>query len=289
MYGYVLPLKSKIRQQDYILYRAFYCGMCKTTGALFGQWARYSVTYDTAFMAALVSDCLAYPEEISEQSCLGHPFSKSPMIQQNELLERLAAVNVILAGYKLLDDVTDGGKKARVALKIFRKAYNKARDMMPQADAIVKDGYERLRICEKSGEKIIDKAGDCFAGLMKKLFSLILGDKAGDDVLSLAYNIGKFVYIADALDDLDEDAASGNYNPFIAAFGEYENRACFIEKNRSEIEFIFASTVNKAIAAFNGMTFTQSYSLLENIIYYGLRDVSEKLLSAEKKLARPKI
>ena len=76
---------------------------------------------------------------------------------------------------------------------------------------------------------------------------------------------------------------------FVAAFGNCENRAAFVEKNRCDIEFMFASTINKAIAAFNDMTFTQSYSLLENIIYYGLRDVAEKLLSAEKKLPRPKI
>lgn len=289
MYGYVLPLKSKIRQQDYILYRAFYCGMCKTTGALFGQWARYAVTYDTAFMAVLASECLDYPEKIDKCACVGHPFSKTPMIMRNPLLEKLAAINVILAYYKLKDDVTDGKKKARAALKLFSKAYNKAKALAPGADEIVKDGYERLRRCEIANESVPDRVCDCFASLLKDLFCLILGDKAGDAVCSLVYNVGKFVYIADALDDITDDVRSGNYNPFVAAFGNCENRAAFVEKNRRDIEFMFASTINKAIAAFNDMTFTQSYSLLENIIYYGLRDVAEKLLSAERKLPRPKI
>ena len=289
MYGYVLPLKSKIRQQDYILFRAFYCGMCKTTGALFGQWARYTVNYDTAFMAALVSDFLDFPEEIDKRACIGHPFSRTPMVLRNELLEKLSCANVILAYYKVLDDVTDGSRKARVALKIMKKAYDKAKTMLPGADEIVRDGYDRLRRMEQNNEKMLDRVCDCFAALLKNLFALLLGDKANEPVLSLAYNIGKFVYIADALDDIDEDAADGNYNVFIAALGEYESRAAFVGKHRAQLEFIFASTVNKAIAAFNDMSFTQSYSLLENIIYYGLRDETEKLLSAEKKLPRPKI
>lgn len=289
MYGYVLPLKSKIRQQDYILFRAFYCGMCKTTGALFGQWARYAVNYDTAFMAALVSDCLDFPEEIDKRACIGHPFSRTPMVLRNELLEKLSCANVILAYYKVLDDVTDGSRKARVALKIMKKAYDKAKTMLPGADEIVRDGYDRLRRMEQNNEKMLDRVCDCFATLLKNLVALLLGDKANEPVLSLAYNIGKFVYIADALDDIDEDAADGNYNVFIAAMGEYESRAAFVGKHRAQLEFIFASTVNKAIAAFNDMSFTQSYSLLENIIYYGLRDETEKLLSAEKKLPRPKI
>lgn len=289
MYGYVLPLKSKIRQQDYILFRAFYCGMCKTTGALFGQWARYTVNYDTAFMAALVYLFGKIQAVTHKRACIGHPFSRTPMVLRNELLEKLSCANVILAYYKVLDDVTDGSRKARVALKIMKKAYDKAKTMLPGADEIVRDGYDRLRRMEQNNEKMLDRVCDCFAALLKNLFALLLGDKANEPVLSLAYNIGKFVYIADALDDIDEDAADGNYNVFIAALGEYESRAAFVGKHRAQLEFIFASTVNKAIAAFNDMSFTQSYSLLENIIYYGLRDETEKLLSAEKKLPRPKI
>ena len=135
----------------------------------------------------------------------------------------------------------------------------------------------------------MDVIADCFASLLKRLFALMLGDKATDAACSLAYNIGKFVYVADALDDIDEDFASGNYNPFLAAFGNYTDRVKFINDNRAELEFIFNSTVNRAIAAFNDMKFTQSYSLLENIIYYGLRDEVERLFASTKKLPRPKV
>lgn len=289
MYGYVLPQKKIIRQQDYILYRAFYCGTCKTTGKLFGQWARYAVGYDAAFMAALLSDQLDYPQKITEQNCLGHPLKKTPMVESNQFMEKIAAANAILARWKLYDDKTDGDKKARVALKIFDKAYNKAKEILPGADQIVGRGYEKLRAQEKAGQTSVDVVADCFASLLKNLFLLILGDKATDAACSLAYNIGKFVYIADALDDVDEDFDSGNYNPFLAAFGKYTDRVKFINDNRAELEFIFNSTVNRAIAAFNDMKFTQSYSLLENIIYYGLRDEVERLFASAKKLTRPKV
>ena len=107
--------------------------------------------------------------------------------------------------------------------------------------------------------------------------------------MSLVYNIGKFAYVADALDDVDEDFESGNYNPFLAAYGNYADRRQFIRDNRSELEFTFNSTVNRAIAAFNDMKFTQSRDLLENIIYYGLRAETELLFASDKKLPRPKI
>lgn len=289
MFGYVLPYKTNMRQQDYILYRAFYCGMCKTVGDVFGQLPRYSVTYDAALMCALVSDCLDYPEEIREMSCVGAPFKKKPMIVRNELMEKLAAVNIILCRHKLHDDFVDGGGKSRLALKLISKAYNKAKSMQPEADKIVADSYESLRKCELAGEKSVDKVSHCFASMMRDLFACLLGDKAGDAVLSLAYNIGKFVYIADALDDIDEDVKSGNYNPLLSAFGNYVSRRQFIDDNRDELDFMFASTVNRAISSFNRMIFTQSRSLIENIVYYGLRDKTEQLFASDKKLDRPRI
>lgn len=289
MYGYVLPHKKSIKQQDYLLYRAFYCSTCVATGKLFGQWARFAVGYDSAFLAALVSDTLDYPQKIIEKNCVGHPFKKTPMFENNDMFERVAAANALLARWKLYDDVTDGSKKARVTLKIFRKAYNKACEILPGADEIIGSGYEKLRECEKAGEKSVDRASDGFATLLKKLFALLTEEKASDEALSLVYNIGKFAYVADALDDVDEDFESGNYNPFLAAYGNYADRRQFIRDNRSELEFTFNSTVNRAIAAFNDMKFTQSRDLLENIIYYGLRAETELLFASDKKLPRPKI
>ena len=289
MFGYVTPDKSQIRQQDYVLYRAFYCGICKTIGDRFGQFARYTVSYDSAFLGALISDCLDYPQKIEEQSCIGNPFNKKPMIVTNPLMEKISAVTVILARYKLRDDVIDGDKSKRVAIKILSGAYNKAKEIAPECDKIVAYWYDELRKCEKSGETSVDKVSHCFAMMMKNLFADLLQDKADDNILSLAYNIGKFVYIADALDDVDEDFKSGNYNALLSAYPGYENRRQFIEDNKKDLEFLFAFTVNKAIASFNDRKYNQSYSLLENVIYYGLRKKTQELFYSQDKLPRPKI
>lgn len=289
MFGYVTPAKSKLRQQDYVLYRAFYCGTCKAIGEKFGQFARYTVSYDSAFLAALISDCLDYPQKIEEQSCIGDPFKKKPMIVNNALMEKLAAVNIILAYYKLRDDVIDGDKNKRVAIKILSKAYNKAKAVVPECDQTVSGWYEKLREQEKAGEESVDKVSHCFAMMMKDLFANLLEDKADEQILSLAYNVGKFVYLADALDDVDEDFKSGNYNPLLKAFPGYQNRKQFISDNKEDLEFLFAFTVNKAIASFNDRKYTQSYSLLENVVYYGLREKTEQLFASTEKLPRPKI
>lgn len=290
MYGYVTPVKDTLRKQDYVLFRAFYCGVCVETGKGYGNLARYTTSYDIAFLAALAHDAASQPVEFEVAGCVGNPFTKKAMVKHNPLLERIAAANILLAYYKVLDDVIDGGgAKKRVARRALKKPYLKAKAFLPEADEIMAKRYAELREKEKTGEKSIDKAADSFALLLKETVNAVMDGKASENLLGLCYNIGKFVYLIDALDDIADDAKSGNYNPFLAAYGDFTGRKEFFEKHADDLGFIINSTVNRAIECFNGMNFTQSYSLLRNIVYEGLRTKTAEVLGADKKIPAPKI
>ena len=117
----------------------------------------------------------------------------------------------------------------------------------------------------------------------------ILEENVDENLSKLLYNVGKFVYLADAIDDLDEDFKKKRYNPMLAAYGAYSDRKSFIRENKSELTFLLASTVNRAIECFNRITFTGASDLLKNIVHKGLRGKCEELLTSEKKLPPPKI
>ena len=290
MFGYVTPLKSELRQQDFVLYRAFYCGICAAIGKTYGSLPRFTTTYDITFLSLLVHDVANQEVTFSQRRCVGNPFSKKVMIDGNGLLDRLCAANVILSYYKLCDDVIDGeGVFKRVARAALRKSYKKAVLVLPEADVIIKKRYSELRELEKSGEKSIDRVSHCFASILKEVAAVLLDGKADDNMLSLCYNIGKFVYLIDALDDVGEDAKKGNYNPFLALYGGFTSRKQFYEDNAEDIGFILNSTVNRAIESFNLMNFTQSYTLLKNIVHQGLREKVNEVLKSEKKLVAPKL
>lgn len=290
MYGYVTPVKDTLRKQDYVLFRAFYCGVCVETGRGYGSLARYTTSYDIAFLAALAHDAADMPVEFEVAGCVGNPFTKKAMVKHNPLLERIAAANVLLAYYKVLDDVIDGGgAKKRIARRALKKPYIKAKALLPEADEIMAKRYAELREKEKVGETSVDKAADPFALLLKETVNSVMDGKASDNLLGLCYNIGKFVYLIDALDDVADDAKSGNYNPFIAAYGDFSGRKEFFEAHAADVGFIMNSTINRAIECFNGMNFTQSYSLLRNIVYDGLRNKAAEVLRSDKKIPAPKI
>lgn len=288
MYGYVTPVKSELGQADFCLYKAFYCGICKATGKIYGQWPRLCTNYDMVFLSVLLHDYTKQEVCFSNQGCICNP-KKKTIVCRNELFDKIVALNIILSYRKATDDVIDGGGiKKRVARKALYKHYKKAAALLPEADAVVREQYEKLLSCERAGETGIDKAADCFAVMMEKLGLLLT--RSDDKVLGkLLYNVGKFVYLADALDDVDEDFKKKRYNPLLAAFGGYKNRKQFIEDNKSDLSFLLASTVNRAIECFNGLTFTGASDLMRNIVHKGLRGKCEELLGSEKKLAPPKL
>ncbi len=298
MYGYVVPLKDKLSQADFGLYRAFYCGICKATGRRYGQLPRFTTSYDVTFLSVLITDYIYGEANFNNERCLLNPFRKKTVVVESELLSRIVALNVILAYAKADDDVIDDGFKKRFARKMLKKAYRKAVKDLPQADEIVKKGYADLREIEKRNERSIDVSSDCFATILMELCKLLCADKTSEHIERLFYNVGKFVYLADALDDVDEDCKKNRYNPLLAHFGLTEQtkkqrkqfvRKEFINNYRPQLEFIFATCINRAIECFNSIVFTGAYDLLKNVVYYGLRDKTMQLLNSEKKLPFPKI
>lgn len=93
----------------------------------------------------------------------------------------------------------------------------------------------------------------------------------------------------DALDDLKEDYKSKNYNPFLAKFGNFQNKEQFIADNKDDIDFIINITINKMIENFNLLPITEGRDLLTNIIYYGLRRKFSLIMSSKKSCVKKNI
>lgn len=290
MYGYVVPFKEKLAVNDFVLYRAFYCGLCKSTGRQFGQFPRFTTNYDMTFFSVFLHDCLTQEVVFNKEGCVCNPFKKKAIVAGNELLDKVAAVNIILSYYKAVDGVRDGeGAKMRIARRALKKPFKKAKDICPEIEEIVRRRYEQLFKMEKEGANGIDRVSDCFASLLRDVAAEVLGDKKDGFKLGVAYNVGKLVYLLDALDDVDEDFKKKRYNPLLAEFGGYKNRVQFIEDNRDELSFILNSACNRAISDFNNIAFTQSLNLMRNVLYFGLREKIKELLASKKKLPKPKI
>ena len=96
MFGYIRTDPAYLYGKDDILYRAFYCGLCKSIGKSCGQRARFALNYDLTFLSAFAHNVCGEDVQIERQRCVMHWFRKRPMAGVDALSVRVAHLTVIL-------------------------------------------------------------------------------------------------------------------------------------------------------------------------------------------------
>lgn len=281
MFGYVKPDLPYLYMKDDTLYKALYCGVCKSIGRCSGQCARFTLTYDIAFLSAVIHNLTKTDVTIKREHCIIHPITKRPIAKPDDISDALGALNVVLAYYKIGDDIADNGR-GRMLKAFFTPAFKRSIKRYPQFKDIVENNYNELSKLEKAGEKSIDKIAHPFSLMLAELSDLLLGEHKTEHTYSYFYNFGKWIYLIDALDDYDKDVKKGNYNPFFSAYGakSYQD----LKKDfGEEISFIMSATLNGIETAFSNLKFGFNADLIRNISLRGTVGTTKKVLSKEQK------
>lgn len=290
MYGYVTPDKPYLCFKDYALYRSFYCGTCLRVGKLYGQCPRMTTNYDATFLEVLLFSYLGEQPVYKDRACVLNPFKKKPTVVACDLLDRIAAFNLLLSYHNLEDDVIDGeGLKKMMPRRLLKRAYKRAKRSLPACEEIIVACYADLRETEKKGETSIDRACDPFGRMMRDGVAALVGDKTSENLEQFCYHLARYIYLMDALDDLEKDARKRSYNPFLAAFSDYTDRETFLAAHRDAIEGSIRISINGCIAYYERMGLAAGKNLLDNIVRRGLVKKFEAVLGGCKNCSKEKI
>lgn len=285
MFGYLKPYDPYLYKKDDVLYKALYCGICKSLGATCGQMARMSLTYDITFLSAFTHNVRGEDVKIEKHTCVAHPFKKGPVIKRDGISDELAYVNLILLKYKLDDDVIDGKKRSFKGL-LFKRQYNKAKQKYSEIDRIVKEGYTRLRELEKADSGLIDAVSEEFGNMLKAISDEVLKEYKTEYTADLFYYVGKWIYVLDAIDDYDKDKRRGEYNPFLIRYGD-ESAKEMIEKRADDIDFMFSDIFRNIRENHLKINYRFNRDLIENVLLKGIPSqtkavINEKLTGKKK-------
>ena len=95
----------------------------------------------------------------------------------------------------------------------------------------------------------------------------------------IGYNLGKWIYLLDAYDDIEEDIAGGKYNPLVYQF-EYGGGdvAGFKKEIREKAEFNLTYSLNEISRGFELLDVKMNQGILQNVIYIGMLRKTENIL-----------
>ena len=278
MFGYVRARLDLLSPEEREAYQAAYCGVCHTMGKQYGQFSRLFLDYDFAFLAMLLA-----PERIpcaeGCKGCLLHPLRGNPTCEEGPWLELAAGESVILTYWKLRDSVGDSsffkGFAARFLSACLRPAYQKARQNYPEFDREVVSLLRELGRWEEEKSASIDRTADCFARLLRAAAPRSETEGQSRALEQLLYHVGRWIYLIDGVDDLSQDSKTGNYNPVLARFPQWD------EEDQAYLRANLDHSLSLAGAAFQLLKPNAWTSIVENILYCGLPGVTELVFTGK--------
>ena len=210
---------------------------CKTLGEQYGQLLRPAVTYELTFFMLFLGGLLD-DERLDDgeaERCVLHPIKKHPIAAGHPLYDLGADLSILLLGAKVKDDIADGDHRIRSALlsRLFKRPLKKAEArqvlsaqgtarILTELDAIESPGSSRT---VESG------AARKFAELLELYVDAAFEHLADNDLnlpesrvqaaaRLLVGELGEWIYLLDALADLEADRERGEYN----VWAEYGSR-----------------------------------------------------------------
>ena len=293
MFGYVTVDKAELKMKDWERYNAYYCGVCKSIGARYGQLPRMILSFDAAFIAALLAglseegtgeDETAGNYSLSKERCIAHPV-KEKLVVREPAVDYAADVMLLLAYYKMEDDRQDEHTvKAAAAASYLRGAKTRIEQVHPALGKVLAEQLARQSELESQCCNSVDQAADPTGRIMEAVFTE--GQTVQQRVLAqLGYQLGRWIYLIDAADDLPDDIASGGYNPIKERFlydPAGETKEDFSKRVHDDVERILLSCLADMTGSLDLLEIRRNQDIIRNVVQFGLLRQTDTVLEKLK-------
>ena len=227
MFGTLAPPSCKAALPVVRTHRSYYCGTCQSLGTHFGQARRALLSHDAVFMAVLVDALQEHAAPPSRCRCPMMPVAIRPTVAPTSVAMRYAAaMQMLLADQWLADRAVDGSRAAAMARPLIsrgpaRTATSVLTELGVDLDALG-DFELRQASVEATGRPHPVVAASPTAAVLAAVFETIAalpgtdrrirGSDARAELARLGAAVGTTIYLLDALEDLHDDARSGDFN-----------------------------------------------------------------------------
>ena len=321
MLGYVKIDKGELKVREYEVYTGYYCGVCKSIGRRYGQLPRMVLSYDAAFLAILLASLSDESDTPVQEHCIAHPVKKKKTVIRNRAIDYAGDVMLILAWYKLADDAADEGKVyAKPVMLMMKRIFRRLNSLYPELCSSVKCHLSALSALEREKCASIDMAAEAFSKIMEDIFTEGLqavygseppqqtspgadrsdpgisgasgmqnrpcgfaspGSNTRELLARAGYHLGKWVYMIDAVDDIEENIESGAYNPLLFRFkfdAANETADEFRARIEPDLRFNLYHYLAMLSRCTDSLDIRKNAGIIENVIYFGLNRKTEEII-----------
>ncbi len=281
MFGYIRPQTAEMKVKEHELYKAVYCGLCRSLGKCTGCVSKLTLSYDFVFLALVRMTLSGESGKIERRRCAVHPMKKRAMLEGADELDTAARLSALLTYHKLYDDIVDskGLKKFGARMLVPAASGMKKKAELDVADGFIAEKLAELSELERNGCDSVDRAAEPFGELMSYVCAFGYEKNSVEERIAseIGRHIGRFVYITDAVADLRDDMKTGSYNPFVHM---YDDPVSQLDAEGLKIALTHELMGVSAAVELMDFSVVREYGeIIKNIIYLGLPEVIDKTLS----------
>lgn len=283
MFGYIAVNKPEMKFREFDLYKSYYCGLCRSLKERYGRRGQITLSYDMTFLALLLTSLYEPKEKTGCERCVMHPMQKHPY-RCNEYTDYAADMNILLSYEKCMDDWEDERSvKKRLAAMLLKGKNQNVYEKHPQKFDKICALLAKIHEIEQRQSMNIDEASGTFGELMGEIF--VYRQDAWEETLRrMGFFFGKFIYLMDAYEDVEEDIEKGTYNPLKEIFKLPD----FEEQAQQTLVMMMA----ECCRAFERLPIVENTEILRNILYSGVwcryESVKQKRTVTERKEQKEK-
>ena len=213
------------------------------------------------FLVMLLGSLYEPETKVWLTKCAAHPFEKH-MVRSNEFSSYGADMNLLFSYYKCRDDWADEHKVTRLAYgRLLKKAYRSICARYGEKARRIDNLLRELSQEEKRQNQDIDHMAGIFGEVMGEIMA-VRDDEWKESLRAMGNYLGKFIYLMDAYEDIEEDIKKGSYNPLIKKFDNPD----FEEEMRTILTMIMSDCCRE----FEKLPVIENVEILRNILYSGI-------------------
>ncbi len=284
MFGYIKTKKEELLVKDWSLYRAVYCGLCHEIKKNVSFPLSFGLSYDFVFLA-IVRDILTGSEaSVRQGRCPYNPFKKRAFAHSDGIVFA-SRVALLLAEKNLDDKRRDRDLGILSPLLSIAQQYLKRREKKLFCDEVYSELEKSVtQALYRYSELEKEKANlDTLATGFGEVLSLVVGTGIEGDKKRIAEilgrSVGAWLYLADAVDDLENDYKKNKFNPLLDAYTTPEN----VKSHFEEIDVSFGGWAKDAYLALSLLNHKTFLRIADNILLLGLPEEAYRLMNKGRK------